>query len=443
MSSSSKITRISIYVRRKQVKKLEAELKIDPKKKRRRIRKILICSIALLVITVVGIKIHNSNQKDVVRVNMIRVSQKQLVETVPAEGKVIATDKEVLFSEASGMVKAVHVRLGEQVKAGQVLVELYVPDAQENLAQAQADLSKAESDLTKARSGGKSADMVDAEATLHEAESAFKLDNYTLKRAQALYEHGALAQAELDKAQSDFNTSEASLKQAQSDYKRTQDAAPQYLQSLEAAVESARIHLESAERQASGHGLVSRQDGQILSISVNPGDVIAEHAAILTISNLTKLEIHGDVPETESSKIKVGQKVQITGNAFSDTKYQGKVLQVGMELISKTQSQNSGDYLPIVVEVKSSGVLLPGYNVDLDITTAEENALVIPVEALVEQDEGNSVWLVKDGIAHLVPVKTGISDGLTIQIKSGVDIDNQVITSPPPDLTDGKKVRVK
>ncbi len=426
------------------MKKLEAELKIDPGKKRSRIKKILIiCGIALLATVVVGMKIYNSTQKDVVRVGMARVSQKQLVEKVPADGKVIATDKEVLLSEANAMIKAVHVRLGEQVKAGQVLVELYVPNGQENLAKARSDLSKAESDLTRAQSGGKSAELVDVKAALREAENTLKLDDDALKRSQSLYEQGALARAELDKAQSDYNTSEAKFAKAQADYRRVQDAAPQDLQSLEAAVESARIHQKSAERQASGQGLVSPKDGQILSISVSPGDVIAEHAAILTISNLTKLEIHGDVPETESSKIKVGQKVQITGNAFSNTKYQGKVVQVGMELISKNQSQNNEDYLPIVVEVESPGVLLPGYNVDLDITTAEEDALVIPVEALVEHDEGNGVWLVKDGIAHLVPVKTGISDGLTIQIKSGIEIDNQVIASPPPDLTDGKKVRAK
>lgn len=427
------------------MKKLEAQLNIDPREKRRKIRKILIiCGIAILGIVAVGVKIYNSTQKDLVRVGMTRVSQKQLVEKVPADGKVIATDKEVLFSEASGMVKAVHVRLGEEVKAGQVLVELYVPNGQENLAQARADLSSKESALTRAHSGGKSAELVEVETALREAENTRKHDEDTLSRSQALYEQGATARAELDKAKSDFDTSEIKFEKAQADYRRVRDAVPQDLQSLEAAAEAARIHLKSAERQASGQGLVSPKDGQILSISVSPGDVIAEHTAILTISNLTKLEIHGDVPETESSKIKAGNKVQITGNAFSDTKYQGKVVQVGMELRSKTQSQNNGDYLPIVVEFESPGaLLLPGYNVDLDITTAEEDALIIPVEALVEHAEGNGVWLVKDGIAHLAPVKTGISDGLTIQIKSGVEIDNQVITSPPPDLTDGKKVRAK
>ena len=65
-------------------------------------------------------------------------------------------------------------------------------------------------------------------------------------------------------------------------------------------------------------------------------------------------------------------------------------------------------------------LLLPGYNVDLEITVADTQSLVVPIEALVEKDEGKSVWVIKNGLARLTPVKTGISDGITMEIKSGV-----------------------
>lgn len=427
------------------MKGLESEVQAHPEEKRRPIKKILIGGgIGLLVLALIIVNVYRITQKDVVKVDMAKVTQTQLVEKVPASGTIVAADKEVLFSEASGTVKAVHVRLGEEVKAGQVLIELSVPNGQEKLAQARADLARAEADLAGARSGGKSSEVAAAELALVQARSNYKNDEDAFKRAAVLYEQGAMSRVDYDKAQSDFENSQASLAKAESDLRRAQDAAPAKLKSYEAALESARLRLESLERLVQGQGLICSRDGQILSISVSPGDVVNELSPILSISSMERLLIEGSVPEAEASKIKPGQKVQISGNAFSDVRYQGRVKEVGLEVLDPEKAQiDSSRSLPIIVEIENPGSLLPGYSVDMDITTAEENTLIVPIEALVEKDEGRSVWLVQDGIARLVPVTTGISDGLTIQIKSGLELDNQVVINPPADLSDGKKVRKK
>lgn len=421
-----------------------AETNTNPDNKRSRVKKILaISGIVLLAVTLITVNVYRVAQKDVVQVSTARVTRKLLIEKVPAEGRVTAPDKEVLLSEAAGVVKSVPVRLGDQVKAGQLLMEIYVPRALENLAEAESSLARAEANLTKARSGGKSAELAAAELALREAESTYSLYEDALKRSQALYEQGALSRVDLDKAQADYDNGQAALEKARAEYRRLLDSAGQDLQSLQAAVDAARLHLEAARRQASGQGLICPRDGQVLSVNVEPGDVVSEQTPVLTISSLNKLEIRGEVPETEASKIKAGQKAEITGNAFSGLKYQGKIAQVGLEVVSKSQSQTNDNYLPVIVEIENPGALLPGYSVDMDITTAEEDALVVPVEALVEQDEGNSVWLVKNGESTRVPVQTGISDGLTVQIKSGLELDDQVILNPPADLAEGKRIKAK
>lgn len=389
-----------------------------------------------------GKMIYSSSQKDVVKVNMAKVSHQQLVEKVPAQGKVVATDKEVLLSEANGTIKTVYVDLGDKVQAGQVLADIYVPKAQEKLAEAEAALSKAHADLYGAQSGGKSSELVAAEVALRQTESDWKMNDDTLKRDEELYAQGAITRVELDKAKSDFETSDLNYEKAQAEHQRMLTSEQNKLQYLKSTAESARLKYESARLQASGQGLVSPREGNVLSISVVPGEVVNENSPILTISSLAKLEIQADVPETEANKIRVGQKVQITGTGFSDTVYQGKVAHVGMELIAKG-SQSSENYLPIVVDVDEPGGMLPGYSVDLDIITAEGDALVIPVEALVKKDEGNSVWLIKDSSVKLVRIQTGISDGITIQVKAGLELDNQVVANPGPDIAEGKKVRAK
>lgn len=300
-----------------------------------------------------------------------------------------------------------------------------------------------QSDLSAAVSRDKTADVTETEAAFHEAENLYNIDKQTYIRSKSLYENGAVSINEFEKAQSDLNISTAKLEKAKYDYQRAKDSAPQYINSLKAKVEAARIQLESAEKQADGQGLICPRNGKILTIDVCPGDIVSENTAIMTISSLTQLQINGQVPEMEATKIKIGQKVNIHGNGFSNVNYLGKVVQVGLALTSDSQSQNNRDSLPIVVEAESMEGILPGFNVNLDITTTEMQTLTIPVEALVEQDEGNSVWLIRDGIAHLVPVKSGISDGLVIQIISGLKIGDQVVVNPTPVIAEGTRVRVK
>ena len=293
------------------------DIHTNPDHKKRSTKKgLLVSGIVLLVLILIAVNIYRVTQKDVVRVSTARVSQKQLVEKVPAEGIVTVPDREVLLSEAAGVVKSVPIRLGERVKTGQLLMEIYVPKARENLANAESSLARAEANLVKARSGGKSGELTAAELALREAENTNKQDEEAMKRSQVLYEQGALSRLDLDNAQTRFDNSQAVLQKARAEHRRIMDSERHDLQALQAAVESARLHLEAAQRQASGQGLICPRDGQVLSIHVNPGDVVSEQTPVLAISDLTTMEIRGEVPETEASKIKVRKKVEITATPF-------------------------------------------------------------------------------------------------------------------------------
>ena len=407
-------------------------------------KKLLIGGVILLVLIMVGFNIYRIKNKDVVEVSAARVTDQHLVEKIPASGNVAANDKEIINSEVSGTVKGIRVQMGDKVTAGQVLMDLHIPNAEQKLATARAALASAESALYQVRSGGKTSDLAAAEFALSQAESTYNNDKVALQRKQTLFAAGAISKSDLEQAQTDFDTSESAYKKAQADLLRNQEAAPFYLRSLEAAVESAQAQMQTVERQTAQQGLICQRDGQVLSISVKPGDQIAENVPLLTIGTLQKLTIQADVPESEAGKIKVGQVVSISGNAFLDEIYQGKITQVGLEVLNKTKkNQDEDTFLPVIVGVENAPRLLPGYNVDLEITVADTQSLVVPIEALVEKDEGNSVWVIKDGLAKLTPVKTGISDGITMEIKSGVAQDDQVVLNPPAQLQDGSKVRVQ
>ena len=103
----------------------------------------IIAGVVLLIGLMVGLNIYRSGQKTGIEVKASQVRQTKMVETVLASGKVTTAEKEVLYSQVSGSVKKINVKLGQEVKAGQVLIELDIPDAESRVLQAQASLAEA------------------------------------------------------------------------------------------------------------------------------------------------------------------------------------------------------------------------------------------------------------------------------------------------------------
>lgn len=430
---------------------MEQTLKIDtsdliPEKKRRKRppkKLVIIILAAILVVVLIAVNIYRVKMLDVVKVSVTTATEKHLVETVPASGSVVASDRETILSEVHGTVKEIKVKMGDNVKAGQVLMTLDIPNAEQKLAIAQASLASAEAALYQVRSGSESAEAAAAKSVLLQAESAYNQNKNNLACTKELFQAGAVSQVELDKAQSDYNISLAAYTKAQTDLKRAQDAAPANLKSSQANYDSARLQLEAIMNQVGKEGLICPRDGQVLSVAVNDGDQISETSQLMTIGSLSTLNIQAAVTESEAKKIRVGQKVTFSGNAYQGEEFQGKVTQVGLELINRIINNQSDTCLPVIISVENGAALYPGSNVDLEITTADSMALVVPVEALVETDTGNSVYIVKDSVAHLTAVETGISDGITMEIKSGVKKGDQIVLSPSEQLKDGSKVRVQ
>ncbi len=137
------------------------------------LKKLLIAGVILLVLAMAGFNVYRIMNKDVVAVSAARVTEQHLVEMIPASGTVAADDKEIIYSEVSGTVQGINVRMGDKVTAGQVLLDLYIPNAEQRLAEARSALASAESALYQVRSGGKTSDQVVAEFALSQAESAY------------------------------------------------------------------------------------------------------------------------------------------------------------------------------------------------------------------------------------------------------------------------------
>lgn len=171
--------------------------------------------------------------------------------------------------------------------------------------------------------------------------------------------------------------------------------------------------------------------------------MIMPNTVLITIGNIDNLEIVAEINEADALYVKTGQEAVITSSAVPDERFSGEITGVGLEATNQIRQEAERADLPVTVSLPAGTPLRPGYNVDLEITTqVEEKALVIPYEALIEKDDEPCVFVVRDNVAHLQKVETGIYDNFVIQITEGVKKGDRVVLEPPEDLEEGSKVRI-
>lgn len=405
---------------------------------------LIIIGVIVIIGLIVGLNIYRSGQKAGIKVKSQEVKETKLVETVLASGKVSAPDKEVIYSEVSASVKKIHVKLGQEVKAGQVLMELDIPDADTKVMQAQSALDDAEARLIKAQAGGKSMELIEAEASFARAKSNYQQAQEKVRRNESLFVQGAISKEQLESFQTELTNSESEYRRAEAVLKSNQTGSGSSVKALESAVAAARSSLDLARRQADQSKLAATMDGRVLSIDVQNGDMVIPNNTLITIGNLNSLQATADITEADASKIKLGQKVTISSGALSDVNYSGKVQEIGLEARTKTKNQGETTAVPVIISIQKNSQLRPGYNVDLKITTAIiEKAVVVPFDAIIEKGGHSCVYLVRDDKAKLQRIQTGISDNSSIQVKTGVKKGDKVIVNPPQELKDGSEVREK
>lgn len=398
----------------------------------------------MLIGLIVGLNIYRSGQKTGIAVQSQEVREAKMVETVLASGKVNASEKEVIYSEVSASVKKIHVKLGQEVKVGQILMELDIPDAESRLMQARSSLDEAQARLIKAQAGGKSIDLIEAETSFERAKSEYLVAREKLRRNESLFQSGAVSKEQMESVQAEFTNRESEYRRAEAVLKANQGGAGASIKALESAVAAARSSVALAERQADQSRLVAKMDGRILSLAVQNGDMVTPNSALVSIGNLNSLRVNADIAEADAAKLKAGQKAVISSNALPDLDYPGKVQEIGLEAQTKTKNQGETTAIPVIISIQKNSLLRPGYNVDLKITTAvNQKALVVPFDAIIEKRGHSCVYLIRGGKVHLQKVQTGISDNSSIQLNSGVKKGDKVVINPPQDLKDGSEVQVK
>lgn len=348
-----------------------------------------------------------------------QLEQRPLVQRVVASGEVDSQSLAQVGSEITGVVKARHVREGDAVRAGDLLIELHDEEQQARLREAEAALRQ----LVQSQ-------RPQTEAALREAQFNLAQASRERERREALVARQLLPAEQGEQARQAEISARSALQRAQA---AAAAAAPggSDEQLLQQRLAAARAALERTRIRA-------RFDGVVQVRAVEPGDVVQPGTALLQIARADSREILVPLDEKELGPVAVGQPALIIADAYPTEVLEGRV-----SFIAPAVDTNRGTIDVHLELLESADFLRQGMTVSVDIRTASrDQALVIPNDALFNRrgDRAEVLRLAGGRLAERVPVRLGLrGTGLT-EVVEGVGAGDVLLTD---EQAEGRRVRAR
>lgn len=307
----------------------------------------------------------------------------------------VKSETEVTLSaQRTGRVVALPVREGDVVKRGALIARL---------------------DLTE--------ETVQSTSVLEQSKATYDEAEKNLKRMQDLFDKGMVAQQDLDAARRAYEVA------------RSQH---------EAARDDARVKKDYSVITAPFDGVVSKKYTEV-------GELLVPGKQIVTLVNPDKIYVLATIDEVDVGRLKLGQPVSITVDAFPGEKFTGKVGRISPIVSGGKLETRTADVW--IYFAKKDSRMKPGMSADIEILISTlQNVLSVPSQALIDRDGKKQVYVLpaaavrsgKSAPAKLTPVEVGESNWIATEIKSGIAVGDYVITTPEATgLKDGVKAKVE
>ncbi|HKB69442.1 MAG TPA: efflux RND transporter periplasmic adaptor subunit [Thermoanaerobaculia bacterium] len=393
--------------------------------------------VAVVVLALVALGKMQAAKAKIPRVTVAKVERQDIVSKVTANGKVQAEKKVDLSALVMGQIVNLAVREGDHVAKGDFLLQIDKNQAAAGEAGSAAALAASFSDRDSAK------------ATMEQARRDYE-------RARKNYQEKILAEADFQKAKSTLDTATANYQAAQN------------------RIDQSKANLNASRDTLSKTTVRAPLSGVVTALPIKEGEVTVigtmnnAGTQLMTVSDMSTVEAVMMVDETDVPNVKVGQKALVNIDAYPNHPFDGIVTEVGSSPILPNDPDLQGltttsDAINFKVRIKvlqPPDTIRPGFSVTSDIITGTKpSVLTIPLAAVVVRDSPKAektatgkvkteegVYVIDKGKVKFVPIQTGLSGELSVEVKTGLDAGRQIITGPFKALRtikDGDKVMIE
>lgn len=364
-----------------------------------RLGKILVLLIILALASVGVYAFARNGQKKDGGLKEVEVTQGTIVEKAVAVGQIQPRQKFQVKSKISGIVRRALVQVGDTVKAGDPLFEI-APDPTP-------------------------LEVTEVDRRVESASASFRRAQTEYQRAQELSRSGVLPTSEVEQKKEAYELARVALTKAQQDRDLTRKGR------LTAGGQESIIRAPAA--------------GTILSRSVNEGDPIVPLTSyqpgteMATIADMSDLIFKGTVDEIDVGKLSTNMQARIKVGALPTDVVTGRVQRIAPQ----AQQKEGATLFDVEIELEPNQkiTLRAGYSANADVIIREKKDVLVLPERLVTFEDGGKKTIVElpqaDPKAEpkKAEIKTGISDGLNIEIISGLKKGDKVVERPPKEIS--------
>jgi HlyD family secretion protein len=383
-----------------------------PKKSTGGKKRIFIIVAVVLILAIIIILNFQSQREKAISVTVEKVEKHDLTSIVSATGEIKPKKSVNISAHISGRIVKIGVEEGQRVRKDDFLLKLESTQYEANADRDRAVIRTFRAELIK-------------------ADAMLKKDISFYERQKKLYDEMLISGEQLEAAKTTFEISKAS-----------HEAITYQIRQAQASLESTLDMLSKTIYNAPIDGIITSlrvEEGEIAMIGTmnNPGTVL------MTIADLSVMEVEVEVDETDVISLSLGQKSDIRIDALPDRVLEGKVTEIGSSALQKAVvTEESKDFKVVITLEDPPKSLKPGLSASADIITAErKDVLAIPISSLVlkekenendkdkdEQEEG--IYIIKDSRVKFQAVKKGILGELMLEIISGLEEGQEIVTGP-------------
>ena len=426
--------------------------------------------VVVLLALIVGVTVHQSG-KNVVMVQTGKVQRQDLAAVVSASGEIKPKTYVNIGANAFGKITHLFVKEGDHVRKGQLLAQLENVQSSADVNANQASLQAAETDALAADAALKT-----SQADLLRAQADYDRNKLDWERAQSLFKDGLISKSDFDSRKNAWSTADAGLVQAQArvtQAKAQKDSADKHIAQGQATLIRFADVLQKASYAAPFDGVITNlpvREGEtvVIGIQNSPG------STLMTLADMSVITAEVKVDETDIVNVHLGQPAEVTIDAIPKKVFHGTVSEIGDNAIVRSTgvatsqqtsaSEEAKDFKVVVTVSDPPPDLRPGLSTTAKITTASRsNVLSIPIQALslrtkaqLEQEKATpgsvhaagpapkdtaskdkdrdqkqdvqGVFVIRNKKAEFVPVTTGVAGTSDIEVVTGLNEGDEVVT---------------
>ena len=393
----------------------------------------------VVLLLIIGVGASRGGKK-AEAVQLARLRTEDITSRVRAPGKIEPRTQVKVSADVMGKITHLLIKEGDRVKKGQLMLQL--DDTQFMAAAKQAR-----------------ATLAGDRARLNDAQSALRLAESNFERSKAQYDQNLLSKAEWDQANHTVESARLAVAAAKEEIARSEGM------------------LSAAEDNLSKSRFLAPFDGVVSALNVEQGEIVITGTMnnpgteIMTVSDNGRMLVKADVDETDVVDMKLGQKAKITVDALPDTSFNGTVVEIGntaKRSITSTAEGQTNFEVKVVFDDNVPQVR-PGMTADVEVATATHGRTRgVPIQAVVVRTERElqkagkkagararrpaqggetafaaeddtvgskdkkitGVFVVREGVAHFVPVRAGISSETDIEVFGDLKANDVVVAGP-------------